>query len=109
MATNVFIRLPLQCTLSGCLLPAALFGLFCPSPCLADSILPGSLCLDDGHGPGLASSVAPQPEIQLVQFAAVPAIRLGIGGCRSQDSAVLELVGNSWMGVAIYEAGNEGG
>ncbi len=88
-----------RCTLSGCLLPAVFFGLFCPSPCLADSILPGSLCLVDGHRPGLASSVAPQPEIHLVQSAAVPEIRMGtIGGCRSQDSAVLELVGNKPSG-----------
>jgi len=98
-----------RCTLSACRLPAAFFCLFSPSPCLADSILPGSLCLVDGHRPGLASSVAPQPEIHLVQSAAVPAIRLGIGGCRSQVSAVLELVGNSRMGVAVYEAGNQGG
>ncbi len=93
----------------GCLLPAVFFGLFCPSPCPADWILPGSLCLVNGHRPGLASSAAPQPEIHLVQSAAVPAIRLVICGCWSQDSAVLELVGNSRMGVAIYEAGIERG
>ena len=59
-----------RCTLSACRLPAAFFCLFSPSPCLADSILPGSLCLVDGHRPGLASSVAPQPEIHLIQSAA---------------------------------------
>ena len=86
-------------SLSGCRLPAAFLGLLCPFSCLADTILPGSLRLLDGHHPGLSPSVAPQPKIHLVQSAAVPAIRLGICGCSTKDSAVLEFVGNRWMGV----------
>jgi hypothetical protein len=64
-------------SLSGCRLPAAFLCLLCPFSCLADSILPGSLRLLDGHRPGLSPSVVPQPEIHLVQSAAVPLIRLG--------------------------------
>ena len=30
-------------------------------------------------------------------------------GCRTMESAVLESVGNSWMGVAVDAAGDEGG
>ena len=96
-------------SLSGCRLQAAFLCLLCPFSCLTDSILPGSLRLVDGHRPGLSPSVAPQPEIHLVQSAAVPVIRLGISGCSAKDSAVLEFVGNRWMGVAVYEAGCEGG
>ncbi len=96
-------------SLSGCRLPAVFFCLLCPFSCLADSILPDSLRLLDGHRPGLSPSVARQSEIHLVQSAAVPAIRLGICGCRTKDLAVLEFVGNRWMGVAVYEAGDEGG
>jgi hypothetical protein len=47
----------------------------------------------------------PQPEIQLVDSAAVPVILLGIGRHCTKESAVLEFEGNSWMGVAGYEAG----
>ena len=36
-------------SLSGCRLPAAFLGLLCPFSCLADTILPGSLRLLDGH------------------------------------------------------------
>jgi hypothetical protein len=108
MGTNVFIPPPLHALW---LPPPGDVSLsltkFSPFSCLAHSILPGSLRPLDEHRLGMAPSVTPQPEIHLVRSAqaAVPAIRLSIGGCRSQESAALEFVGNSWMGVAVDEAG----
>ena len=71
-----------------CCLPTAFLCLLRPFPCLTHLILPDSFRLINGHRPGLAPSVAPQPEIHLVNSAAIPAILLGIGGCRPQESAV---------------------
>ena len=96
------------CALSGGRLPAVFLCLLRPGPCLAHSLPPDSLRPLDRYRPGLAPSVAPQPEIHLVESAAVAAILLGIGRRCTKESAVLEFVRNSWMGVAVDEAGDEG-
>ncbi len=96
-----------------CFITPALRALWLQPPCCVSLSPPpwtlphslDSLHLLNGHRQGLASSVAPQPEIQLVDSAAVPVIRLGIGRHCTKESAVLEFEGNSWMGVAGYEAG----
>ena len=108
MATNVFIRLPLR-----------LHAFWLPPPCgVFWSLLPFSLprWFDPAWQPlprrwtsswaGLVRSATARDSPRTVC-------------CRSHDPAgywrmpipgfaVLELVGNSRMGVAIYEAGNEG-
>ncbi len=81
--------------------PAVFLCLLGPGPCLPDSLPPDSLCLLNGHCPGLASSVAPKPEIHLVEFAAVPSILLDIGRCCIRESAVLEFFRNNVIGGVL--------
>ncbi len=98
------------CLLSGCCLPAVFLCLLCcPGHCLAHLLPPDSLCLLNRHCLGLVQSVVPQPEIHLVKSAAIPAILLGICRLCSKASAQEEFVGNSWVGVAVDKAGDEGG
>ena len=93
-----------SCALSGGHLPAVFLCLLRPGPCLAHSLLPDSLRPLDRYRQGLAPSVAPQPEIHLVESAAIAAILLGISGRCTKESAVLEFWRES-MGVddIIYD------
>ncbi len=70
-------------------LAAALPGLSCPDPALADTLAPDPLSLGDGRHPGAAPAVPPHPDVHLVQPAAVAPIPLRVGGGASKTPIVL--------------------
>ena len=77
-------------------------------PALADTLLPDPLCLSDGHHPGAAPAVAPHPDVDLVEPAAVAPVPLRVGGGASKTRIVLEAVWDRGVTVAADEARNEG-
>ena len=79
-----------------------------PDPDLTDTLLPDPLHLSDGHHPGAASAVAPHPDVDLIEPAAVAPVPLRVGRGASKALIVLEAMWNRVVTVAADEARNEG-
>jgi hypothetical protein len=54
-------------------------SLCCPGSALADMLAPDLLSLCNGHHPGAAPAVVPQPDVHLVEHAAVSPVPLRVG------------------------------
>jgi hypothetical protein len=68
---------------------------------------PDPLRLSDRHN--LALAVSPNPDVHLVEPAAVSPVPLRVGGGVSNTSIVLEAVWDNGVTVAADEARNDGG
>ena len=89
-------------------LTATLPRLCRPDPALADTLAPDPLRLSDGHHPGAAPAVAPHPDVDLVEPAAVAPVPLRVGGGASKALIVLKAMWNRGVTIAANEARNEG-
>ncbi len=90
-------------------LAASLPSLCCPGPALADALAPDPLSLCDGHHPGAAPAVVPDPDVHLVEPAATAPVPLRVGRGAFKTPIVVEAVWNRGVTVAADETQNEGG
>ena len=90
-------------------LAATLPRLCRPGPALAEPLVPDPLRIGDRHHPGAAPAVAPHPDVNLVEPAAVAPVPLRVGRAVSNTLIVLEAVWDSGVTIAADEARNEGG
>ncbi len=83
-------------------------------PCAAAAAAAASLrrflvSAADRHHPGVAPALVPQPDVHLVEPAAVARVPLRVGGGVSKTLIVLEAAWDGGATVASDEAQNEGG
>jgi hypothetical protein len=81
-----------------------------PEPALAETPAPDPLRLGNRNhpGPGVALTVAPHPDVHLVELVVVTPVPLRVSGGVSKTPIVLEAVWDSGVTVAADEARNEG-